>query len=107
MNKLLTAALAGVMAASVSHIAMADEGAGKEKCYGIAKAGENSCASANKSHSCAGQAKTDHDANEWKFVAAGECEKLGGKLNACKSDAGKNSCKATSGGKNSCQGATN
>lgn len=56
----------------------------KEKCYGIAKAGENDCASANGSHSCAGQAKKDMDANEWKYVAKGTCEKAGGSLKAGK-----------------------
>jgi uncharacterized membrane protein len=54
----------------------------KEKCYGIAKAGKNDCKSANGSHNCAGHAKTDNDANEWKFVAKGECEKAGGKVGA-------------------------
>ena len=36
------------------------------KCYGVAKAGQNDCASHNGSHSCAGQAKVDSDPNEWK-----------------------------------------
>ncbi|MGZ5858932.1 MAG: BufA1 family periplasmic bufferin-type metallophore, partial [Burkholderiaceae bacterium] len=27
----------------------------KEKCFGVAKAGQNDCASSNGSHSCAGQ----------------------------------------------------
>ena len=51
----------------------------KEKCYGIAKAGQNDCATADGSHSCAGQAKTDKAPNEWKYVAKGTCEKEGGK----------------------------
>jgi uncharacterized membrane protein len=51
----------------------------KEKCYGIAKAGKNDCASADASHSCAGQAKADNGAAEWKYVAKGTCEKEGGK----------------------------
>lgn len=51
----------------------------KEKCYGIAKAGKNDCASADGSHSCAGQAKVDNGASEWKYVAKGTCEKEGGK----------------------------
>ena len=55
---------------------------GKEKCFGVAKKGANDCASANGSHSCAGQAKMDNDPNEWKFVAAGTCEKMGGKTMA-------------------------
>ena len=56
----------------------------QDQCYGVAKAGQNDCASANGSHSCAGQAKKDMDMNEWKYVAKGTCEKLGGKLTAPK-----------------------
>lgn len=50
----------------------------REKCYGIAKAGKNACASKDGSHSCAGQAKIDNDPNEWVFVEAGTCEEKGG-----------------------------
>lgn len=53
--------------------------ADKEKCFGIAKAGQNDCASA--SHSCAGQAKVDKDKVDWKYVAKGTCKDLKG-LNA-------------------------
>jgi uncharacterized membrane protein len=52
--------------------------AAKEKCYGVAEAGKNDCGTAK--HSCAGQAKTDKAADEWKYVPKGECEKMGGKL---------------------------
>lgn len=81
MNKtLLSAALVGAIAAAGAIAINSDSAtaADKEKCYGIAEAGKNDCASANGSHSCAGQAKTDKDANEWKYVAKGECEGLGG-----------------------------
>ncbi len=58
-----------------------DAGTGKEKCYGVVKTGKNDCASLNKSHSCAGQAKKDAEPNEWIYVPAGLCDKLaGGKL---------------------------
>lgn len=80
MNKrqaLIAAALATVCAASAGSAAAAD--AGKEKCYGIAKAGQNDCAAANGSHSCAGQASADNAPTEWKYVAKGTCEKAGGK----------------------------
>jgi uncharacterized membrane protein len=84
MNKaLLTSALAGVFAAGVAFSANAADdkmAASKEKCFGIAKAGKNDCKSASGSHSCAGHATKDNAADEWKFVAAGTCEKEGGKL---------------------------
>jgi uncharacterized membrane protein len=54
------------------------EDAAKEKCLGVAATGQNDCATAK--HSCAGQAKTDKAADEWKYVPKGECEKMGGKV---------------------------
>jgi uncharacterized membrane protein len=50
----------------------------KEKCYGIAKAGKNDCASLSGAHSCAGQAKADNEPTEWKYVPKGTCAQLGG-----------------------------
>ena len=84
MNKrqaLIAAALVTVCAATAGTASAAAAG-DKEKCYGIAKAGQNDCAAANGSHSCAGQSKTDNGAAEWKFVAKGTCEKAGGKTTA-------------------------
>ena len=45
----------------------------KEKCYGIAKAGQNDCANLSGTHSCAGQSKVSDDSAEWKYVAKGTC----------------------------------
>lgn len=50
----------------------------KEKCYGIAKAGQNDCANLSGSHSCAGQSKVDMDKGEWKYVAKGTCKDMKG-----------------------------
>jgi uncharacterized membrane protein len=83
MNKtLLCAALAGVIATGAATVHAADKNAGKEKCYGIAKAGKNDCKSASGSHSCAGHATKDNDPNEWNFVKEGECAKMGGTVDA-------------------------
>lgn len=65
----------GVGAAATAHSPVAPEG--QERCYGVAKAGQNDCASSK--HGCAGLAKVDNDPREWKFVAKGTCEKIGGK----------------------------
>ena len=70
---------AGLLTASVSAVA-ADEG--KDKCFGVAKAGQNDCSSKTSKHSCAGQSKVDNDPNDFKLVAKGTCEKMGGKLTA-------------------------
>jgi len=76
------AGLIAVAGAAIAHdnMTVAENKADKEKCLGVAKAGANDCASANGSHSCAGQAKKDNDPNEWKYVAAGTCESMGGKV---------------------------
>jgi len=81
MNQRLiaSAALVSLMALGAAGNAAAEDKAGKEKCFGIAKAGQNDCANLSGSHSCAGQAKTDSDAGEWKFVKAGTCNAMGGK----------------------------
>lgn len=86
MNKsvALSAALASVFALGVVSTPVFAAEEGKEKCFGVAKKGANDCASANGSHSCAGQAKADNDPNEWKYVASGTCEKMGGKTAAAK-----------------------
>ncbi|HEU0201572.1 MAG TPA: DUF2282 domain-containing protein, partial [Burkholderiaceae bacterium] len=47
----------------------------KEKCYGIAKAGQNDCA-AGPGTTCAGTSKVDYQGNAWKYVARGTCEKV-------------------------------
>lgn len=85
MNKrqaLIAAALATVCAATTGSASAMEAAADKEKCFGIAKAGQNDCASSNGTHSCAGQAKADNSATEWKYVAKGTCEKAGGKTTA-------------------------
>lgn len=89
MNKrhaLIAAALMSVAgaaaAAAAADSSMPAASGDKEKCYGVAKAGQNDCASST--HGCAGQAKTDNDKAEWKYVAKGTCEKVGGKTSAAK-----------------------
>ncbi len=50
----------------------------KEKCYGVAKAGKNDCASKDGSNSCSGQSTKDADPNSWLHLPAGVCDKLAG-----------------------------
>ena len=67
-------------AACLSQSALGAEAKGKEKCYGIAKAGQNDCANKAGTHACAGQSKMDFAADDWKAVPKGSCEKMGGAL---------------------------
>jgi uncharacterized membrane protein len=72
---MIAAALGSVLALNVAQAMGADD-AKTEKCYGVAKAGANDCAS--NGHSCAGQAKKDGDKKEWIKVPTGTCAKLVG-----------------------------
>ena len=79
-NDIIPAALAGVLALgtlSTGSVQAAEKQA-MEKCFGIAKAGQNDCATSKTPHACAGQSKVDNDPQEYKFVKTGTCEKLGG-----------------------------
>ncbi|MCB2019512.1 MAG: DUF2282 domain-containing protein [Rhizobacter sp.] len=76
---IVSSAFASVLALGLLNTASAADAVGKEKCYGIAKAGQNDCANLSGTHSCAGQAKADKSPDDWKYVAKGTCQKLGGK----------------------------
>lgn len=74
---LAVTALAGVFAVGVAGVSDAAKAEGeKEKCYGVAKAGKNDCATAKAS--CAGHSTEDGQADAWIFVPKGTCEKIAG-----------------------------
>ena len=78
-TKILSAAMiAGAVALAVSATANVTPAAAqaKEKCYGIALAGQNDCA-AGPGTTCAGTSKVDYQGNSWKLVPAGDCMKYG------------------------------
>src|SRR5262245_23542140 len=78
VKTLSAAALAGAMASALSFVAAPSQAApvkataDQEKCFGIAKAGQNDCA-AEGSNSCAGTSKVDFDPHGWKLVKKGTC----------------------------------
>jgi uncharacterized membrane protein len=47
---------------------------GVEKCFGVAKAGENDCAEG--AHSCAGMSTADYDPASFKLVPTGTCTSM-------------------------------
>lgn len=54
-----------------------------ERCYGIAKAGENECGGWDKNgemHSCPSWSTVDNDPYAWVYVKKGTCSGRGGKL---------------------------
>jgi len=82
MNKIhsiaTASALLGALAVSAGAIAQTkdSETAGKEKCFGISKAGKNDCAGG--SHSCAGQSTKNGDKSAYLSLPAGLCARLNG-----------------------------
>jgi uncharacterized membrane protein len=48
-----------------------------EKCYGLAKAGKNDCASMGN-NSCAGTSKANADPKAWIYVPEGYCDRIVG-----------------------------
>lgn len=69
-----TLAAAGSLAAALAaHSAMpAGAQEAKEKCYGVALAGQNDCA-AGPGTTCAGTSRVDYQGNSFKLVPAGTC----------------------------------
>lgn len=72
--KIASLAVAGSLASVVSlaGVPAAQAADDMEKCFGIAKAGQNDCA-AEGSNSCAGTSKVDFDPHGWKLVKKGTC----------------------------------
>jgi uncharacterized membrane protein len=86
MNKRIT--IASALAAAIAGPALVAAQGGPapaptfqaEKCYGIAKAGKNDCASTGN-NSCAGTSRADADPRAWIYVPVGYCERIvGGSL---------------------------
>ena len=82
MAKKTSLKLAGVAAvgAAVATLALGvgaqeAKAGGKEKCYGVSKAGENACA-AGPGTTCAGTSLVDYQGNAWSLVPSGSCETL-------------------------------
>lgn len=68
----LAAALTAAVTFAATDAAVAAE---KEKCYGVALAGQNDCA-AGPGTTCAGTSTIDYQGNAWKLVPAGSCEEM-------------------------------
>ena len=72
---LCTAALALALGSALTVAALPARAAGDmDKCFGVALKGQNDCA-AGAGTNCAGTAKTDYQANAWKLVPKGTCNK--------------------------------
>ena len=72
----IASAVGSLLALGSATASAADDA--KEKCLGVAEAGQNDCAT--KAHACAGKSTASKGADEWKYVPKGQCEKMGGKV---------------------------
>ena len=76
----LAAAIVAPVALSAQKPVPAPTAFKTEKCFGLAKAGQNDCA-ATGNHSCAGLSKVNADPQAWIYVPAGYCDRIvGGSL---------------------------
>lgn len=71
-NTAKTLAVAGAVAAALAASATTASAQAKEKCYGVALAGQNDCA-AGPGTTCAGTSTKDYQGNAWKLVDSGSC----------------------------------
>ena len=77
---LVSAAVTSLLVLGIAASAGAAYAADEEKCWGVAKAGQNACNTNKSKHSCAGHSKVDNDPNDFIPLPKGSCEKIGGKL---------------------------
>jgi uncharacterized membrane protein len=79
-KKIIAGAIVGILTLAVDASAAEQtqnvQCAAVERCYGIAKAGKNDCATATSA--CAGTTKQDNQKDAWVYVPKGTCEKLAG-----------------------------
>lgn len=76
LKNVVRAAVTGAVAlAAVSAMAAGDK-TPQEKCYGVASAGKNDCATA--SNSCAGTSTKDRQVDAFVYLPKGLCSKIAG-----------------------------
>ncbi len=80
----LYSALIAAVSISIAQAESTPSESDREKCYGVAKAGDNECAGTNvkgEKQTCHGWSEKDNDPYAWSYVPKGKCLKMGGKLN--------------------------
>lgn len=71
-NTTKIASLTGAMLTALVAQSLSVEAASKEKCFGVALAGQNGCA-AGPGTTCAGTSTVDFQGNAWSLVDKGTC----------------------------------
>jgi uncharacterized membrane protein len=68
-------AIASAMATALAAQTGPAQAQAKEKCFGVALAGQNDCA-AGPGTTCAGSSRVDYQGNAWTLVDAGTCTQI-------------------------------
>jgi uncharacterized membrane protein len=71
-NTVKSLVVASAVAAALASQTSTAFGQSKEKCYGVALAGQNDCA-AGPGTTCAGTSVVDYQGNAWSLVDVGSC----------------------------------
>jgi uncharacterized membrane protein len=79
-HKLITTAITTLFALGITSSMGSANAEDMEKCFGVAKAGQNACNTNKSKHACAGHSKIDSDPNDFIPLPKGSCLKIGGKL---------------------------
>ena len=77
-HTLVSTAITALLALGITATASSAFAADEEKCYGIAKAGQNDCVGLSGLHSCKGQSTVSDNPGDFKLVPTGTCARMGG-----------------------------
>lgn len=77
-RQFIKTAASSLLALGIVAAAPASQAASMDKCFGVAKAGQNDCAGISGLHSCKGSSTTSYDPGDFKAVPTGTCAKMGG-----------------------------
>ena len=75
---LVKMAASSLLAVGMAVPAAASHAANFDKCFGVAKMGQNDCAAISGLNSCKGQSFESYDPADYKLVPFGTCQKVGG-----------------------------
>jgi uncharacterized membrane protein len=75
-TSIIASAIVGLLAAAQAQVHPEKPTYKYEKCYGVAKAGQNDCFTS--SSSCAATAKQDGQKDAWVYMPSGTCKRLVG-----------------------------
>jgi uncharacterized membrane protein len=77
-RQFIKTAASSLLALGIVAAVPASQAASMDKCFGVAKAGQNDCRGLSGLHSCKGTSTTSYDPGDFNAVPTGTCTKMGG-----------------------------